>query len=124
MAGYEKDLGNDLKVSFQYLYEQRLDYGAYRDALLERDVFWDEYRHVITNRITKLFENQTIRVSMFTFYSPSDNDIYLRPFVSYDITDNWKFSAGANLVWGVEDITEFGQMEENKSIYARMRYSF
>lgn len=124
LLGYEKDLGNDLKIAFQYFYEQRLNYSDYRDALLAGDFFWDEHRHLLTNRITKLLKNQTLRLSLFTFYSPSDEDIYLRPFLSYDINDHWKVSAGANLVWGEQDITEFGQMEENKNIYFRLRRSF
>ncbi|MDD3375457.1 MAG: hypothetical protein PHY73_07050 [Candidatus Omnitrophica bacterium] len=124
MAGYSKDLGNDLRVGFQYLFEQRLDYDEYRDNLLPNDYRWDEYRHLLTNRITKLFKNQTVMVSLFTFYSPSDNDGYVRPSVSYDISDQWKITFGANLPWGEDDITEFGQMKRNKNIYTRVRYSF
>ena len=124
MAGYTKDLGNDLKVGFQYMYEQRLDYSEYRDNLLPNDYRWDEYRHLITNRITKLFKNQTVMVSLFTFYSPSDDDGYVRSSVSYDISDQWKVTFGANLPWGEDDTTEFGQMKRNKNIYTRIRYSF
>jgi hypothetical protein len=124
LAGYEKDLGNDLKAGFQYFYEQRLDYKDYANALVSGDFFWDEHRHLVTNRITKLFKNQTVTVSLFTFYSPSDKDVYLRPSVSYDINDDWKIAAGANLAWGEDDITEFGQMENNKNIYFRIRYGF
>ncbi|MBU2591751.1 MAG: hypothetical protein KKC21_07035 [Nitrospinae bacterium] len=124
MTGYEVDLGSDLKVGFQYLYERKLDYDNYKEALLPNDYYWDEHRHLLTNRITKLLNNQTVRVSLFTFYSPSDNDGYFRPSVSYDITDQWKVTTGANLPWGEDYITEFGGMEKNKNIYARVRYTF
>lgn len=124
MAGYTKDLGNDLKIGFQYYFEQRLDYGAYTDNLLTGDYFWDEYRHLLTNRITKLFKNQTVMVSLFTFYSPSDKDGYVRPSISYDVTDQWKVTFGANLPWGEDDITEFGQMKRDKNVFFRVRYSF
>lgn len=124
MAGYTKDLGNDFKVGFQYLYEQRLDYGNYIDNLLPGDFFWDEFHHVVANRITKLYKNQTVMVSLFTFYSPSDRDGYMRPLAGYDITDRWKVTVGANLPWGEDDLTEFGQMKKNKNIFFRARYSF
>ena len=108
----------------QYAYEQKLDYDNYRNNLLAQDYFWDEARHVVTNRITKLYKNQTVMVSLFTFYSPSDKDGYFRPSVSYDLSDQWKITLGGNLPWGEDDKTEFGQMKRNKNIFARARYNF
>jgi len=124
LAGYEKDLGNDLKIGVQYYYEQRLNYADYMQALLSRDFFWDEYRHLLTQRITKLYMNQTVMVSLFNFYSPSDHDGYARPSISYAITDRWKITAGANIPWGSHETTDFGQMKKNKNIFLRLRYSF
>ncbi|MFA5039503.1 MAG: hypothetical protein WC732_07475 [Candidatus Omnitrophota bacterium] len=124
MAGYEKDLGGDLKIGFQYYYEQKLDYGAYARSLQPGDFLWDEHRHLLTQRLTKLFKGQTVAVSLFNFYSPSDHDGYLRLSVSYDLSDRWKLVAGANLPWGEDDWTEFGQMKKNKNIYFRARLSF
>lgn len=124
MAGYSKDLGNDLKIGAQYYYEQKLDYDSYRDNLLPQDYFWDEHRHLVTGRVTKLLAEQTFTLSLFTFYSPSDRDGYVRPNASYDINDRWKAALGANLPWGEDDITEFGQMKKNKNIFVRVRYSF
>ncbi len=124
LVGYEKDLGHDLKAGVQYYYEQKLDYAAYKRALLPQDFFWDESRHLITQRVTKLFKNQTVMVSLFNFYSPSDRDGYARASVSYDINDQWKLVAGVNLPWGEGEQTDFAQMKKNKNVYARVRYSF
>lgn len=124
LSGYEKDLGNDLKVGFQYLYEQRLKYDNYSANLLPADFVFDESRHLLTQRITKLYKNQTVTVSLFNFYSPSDRDGYVRPSVSYDMTDQWKLTLGVNIPWGEDDITEFGQMKKNKNVYVRARYSY
>lgn len=124
MVGYSKDLGNDLSVGFQYYYEKILDYDNYRENLLPMDYFWDESRHVLTQCLTKLFKQQTVRVSFFNFYSPSDKDGYMRSSIGYDITDQWNVTGGCNIPWGEEEITEFGQMEKNKNIFLRMRYSF
>ncbi|MFC1752263.1 hypothetical protein ACFL96_02590 [Thermoproteota archaeon] len=124
LLGYAKDLGNDLRVGFQYLYERRLDYDNYISSLVMGDYFWDKHRHLVTNRITKMYKNQTVMVSLFTFFSPSDRDGYLRPTVSYEMSDQWRVTLGANLAWGEDDITEFGQMRKNKNIFLRVRYSF
>jgi hypothetical protein len=88
LTGYEKDMGNDFRIGLQYLYEQILDYGNYKEALLPGDFYWDEYRHLLTLRLTKLLWNQTLHLGFFAFYSPSDEDSYLRPTVSYDVNDH------------------------------------
>lgn len=124
MTGYERDLGGDLRVGLQYLYEQILDYDNYKAALLNNDFFWDEHRHLLALRISRLLMSQTVKLSLFSFYSPSDEDVYLRPALNYNITDRWKITLGANLVWGKDDHTELGQMERNSNIYTRVRYSF
>lgn len=124
MAGYEKDMGNDLKIGAQYLYEQKMDYDAYQDALLPNDYFWDEVRHLLTQRITKFFKNQTVMAGLFHFWSPSDKDGYVRAFCVYDITDQWKLTFGVNIPWGEDDITDFGMMRQNKNVFVRVRYSF
>jgi len=124
LAGYTKDLGQEWGIGAQYFYEQKLDYGNYTDNFLPADIVFDEYRHVFTQRLTKLFRNQTVAVSVFNFYSPSDRDGYARPSVAWDFSDDIKIAVGANLPWGEDDTTEFGQMKRNKNIYARVRYSF
>lgn len=124
LAGYEKDMGNDLRIGFQYYLEQTLDYGNYKSALLPADYRWDQFRHLITNRITKMFANQTVKVTVFTFFSPSDLDVYVRPVLSWDATDSWNLSVGANLIWGRDSWTEFTSLEKNKNVYVRLRYSF
>jgi len=124
LAGYDRDLGNDLKIGLQYFYDQRLDYDNYKNNLLPADFVFDESRHLLTQRITKLFKNQTIRVSLFNFYSPTDHDGYVRPGISYDMTDQWKITSGANLPWGEDNLTEFGQMKKNKNVFVRIKYNF
>ena len=124
LFGYAKDLGNDLSAGVQYLFEQTLQYDNYLNALLPNDFVWDRYRHLLTLRLTKLFKNQTVKANIFTFYSPSDKDGYVRPSVDYNMNDNLILSLGANLAWGRDNYTEFGQMARNKNIYTRIRYGF
>lgn len=124
LVGYTQDFKNDLTLGFQYYFEQMLEYKDYKKNLLPQDTIYDEYRHLLTFNISKMFRNQTVVVSNFVFFSPSDRDAYLRSSVSYTIKDNLRVALGVNLFWGDDDYTEFGQMEGNANIYLRLRYSF
>ena len=111
-------------MGFQYYLEQTLDYNEYRNALMQADYRWDEFRHTITNRITKFFANKTVKVSIFTFFSPNDMDVYTRPSISWNPRDAWTLTFGANLAWGRDSWTQFGSVQKNKNVYVRLRYSF
>lgn len=124
LVGYSKDLGRDIQLGFQYLFEQQLNYGAYAAALLAGDVSKDERRHLFTTRLTQLWWQQTLKASLFVFYSPSDADGYVRPSLQYDVSDQWRVTLGANVPWGKEDATEFGHMQKNKNVLLRVKYSF
>ena len=101
-----------------------LDYDAYRDALPYGALPRDRDRHVLTSRLTRLLMSQNLTLSMFLFYSPSDTDAYLRPKVSYRLSDAWRVEVGANLFIGQSDHTFFGQFEENSNLYGAIRRFF
>lgn len=124
LAGYEKDMGNDLKLGLQYQLEQMLDYDEYRSGVSPGSPADDEYRHLLTLRLTQLMMNQNLNMGLFAFYSPSDEDVYLRPKVSYKFTDNLSGTVGANIFDGNKRHTFFGQLDRNDNFYARIRYSF
>jgi len=96
MVGYDKDLGNDLRVGLQYLLEQTLDYDNYQDALLASDYRWDESRHLVTLRLTKLYKSQTVKAGLFVFYSPSDEDIYIRRMQFFDAQGGILYDTGVS----------------------------
>jgi hypothetical protein len=84
----------------------------------------DKDRHLFTLRLTKLLMNQNLRCSFFTYFSPSDKDVYMRPNVNYKVSDNLAVEAGANIFFGDYQSTFFGQFENNTNIYTGVRYSF
>ena len=122
VVGYSRDLAMDLNASLQYYVEQLLDYDAYTDSL-SGSPKRDELRHVITLQLTQLLMNQTLALSLSGYYSPSDEDAYVRPKISYDLTDRITLETGANIFIGKADHTFFGQFENNTNIYAAVRYS-
>lgn len=124
LAGYTSDMGNDLSIGVQYLIEAMLDYDSYHAALGAGEPARDEFHHLATLRLMKLMRDQTVEAGLFTFYSPSDRDAYLRGSIGYKITDNMKVTAGANIFTGRDDYTELGQFKRNDNVYLRGRYSF
>jgi hypothetical protein len=124
MGGYERELGRDLTGGIQYYLEWMMDYSEYESSLPAGAPQKDEYRHVLTFRLTKLMMNQNLRLSLFTYYSPSDNDVYFRPKVHYKVSDRLAVEAGGNIFSGKDNHTFFGQFKDNTNAYAGTRYSF
>lgn len=124
LAGYEREIMPELTASLQYYLEYTQDYDAYKANLPSSAFAKDEYRHVITTRFTKLLMNQNLTLSLFNFYSPSDEDGYIRPKANYKIDDNWQAEIGGNYFYGNHHQSFFGQFENNSNIYTSLRYSF
>jgi len=124
LLGYERDFPKDWRLGLQYYVEQMLDFDEFKANSQPGDIPQDEFRQLLTLRVTKLFRFQTLEASLFTFYSPTDSDAYIRPRLAWQANDRWKLTAGVNVFFGKHDWTEFGQLEGNDNFYLRLRYSF
>jgi hypothetical protein len=123
LAGFEHELGPDFTGAFQYYLEWMQDYDQYAKNFTGTKAT-DEYRHLFSVRLTQLLMNQTLTLSLFTYYSPSDHDAYLRPIANYKISDQWTLEAGGNIFIGKDDQTFFGQFEDNTNFYTSLRWSY
>ena len=123
LVGYTREIAKDFTMGLQYYIEQMLDYGPYKRNLPSGPAR-DRYRHLTTLRLTKLLMNQNLRLSLFTYYSPSDKDVYMRPNANYKVSDNLAVELGSNIFFGDYPHTFFGQFRDNTNIYAGLRYSF
>ena len=83
-----------------------------------------ELHQYITLRVTKLIKYQTVKLSLFTFYSPDEEDFLIMPEASFNVTDNMLLIVGANLFVGVKDDSSLGQHDKNDNIYLTARYNF
>jgi hypothetical protein len=124
MAGYEQEIARETTLGLQYYLERMQDYSRYRDNLPAGSPARDHNRHVLTIRFTRLALQQDLILSVFNFYSPSDEDGYLRAGVSYRLDDNWVLSGGLNHFYGDERHTFFGQLEKNSNVYTAIHYGF
>lgn len=124
LAGYEQEIARNLTLGAQYYLEQLLDYNRYLRSLPGGIPVRDETRHLLTARLTLLTHSQNVMWSLFTYYSPSDQDFYFRPRVNYKIDDHWITEIGGNFFGGQNHHTFFGQFRNNNNVYASVRYGF
>jgi len=124
LVGYQRQLWSDLTTGIQYYGEYLFDYGLYRDALPPGFPAQDRLRQLLTVRLTQLLRYQTLRLSFFVFYSPTDEDYDLIPEVRYSVTDALWGAIGANLFGGKTETTAFGQLNRNDNVYVVARYEF
>ncbi|WP_222846383.1 hypothetical protein [Pontiella sulfatireligans] len=124
LTGYEREVAKNLSAGMQYYVEWMMDYDGYKDGVPDRSTARDELRHVLTLRLTQMLLNQNLTLSLFTFYSPSDNDAYFRPVATYKISDHWMVTANANIFVGKDDYTFFGQFKDDSNVNLGVRCSF
>lgn len=124
LTGYQRALGENLTLGFQYYGERMQNYDEYVQTLPSQFPKRKELRHTLSLRITQLLKYQTLRLSLFTFYSPNDKDYYVNPEIRYDFGDGVWLAAGSLLLGGEKDHTFFGQFEDNDNVYFVLRYAF
>lgn len=124
LAGYQRQLWTDFTAGLQYYGEYLLDYGSYRDTLPAGFPAQDRLRQLLTARLTQLLHYQTLKLSFFAFYSPTDQDYYFIPEARYSFTDALWGAVGANIFGGEKETTFFGQLDKNDNLYVTMRYEF
>lgn len=123
LAGYTQEIARDFTMGIQYYLEYMMDYDAYKSNMAGGPAR-DRDRHLTTLRLTRLLMNQNLQCSLFTYYSPSDKDVYMRPNVNYKVSDNLAMEIGGNIFFGDYPNTFFGQFRDNTNMYLSMRYSF
>lgn len=124
LLGFERQWWTDFTMGIQYNGEYMADHGMYLRTLPPGSPVMDNVRQVFTTRMTQLLHYQLVNLSLFAFYSPTDEDWHLRPSISYRLSDQFSIAAGANLFGGNKDYTLFGQFVDNSNTYLRFRYFF
>jgi len=124
LVGFEREVMKNFTASAQFYIEQTKNYDQFiaHSATPETEV--KENRQLLTFRLTYRAFQQKLIYRLFTFYSPTDNDGYLKPSITYRYNDQWIFSGGANLFWGNKKHTFFGQHQQNTNAWLRVKAQF
>ena len=124
LVGYEQELVANLTGSAQWYVEQTHDH----DALLANspwpELEQEETRHVITTQLVYRAMRQTLTLQDFNFYSPTDEDGYLRVKATYSPGDKWQASAGVNGFYGSENHTFYSQFRDASNVYVSFRWFY
>lgn len=124
LIGYQRQLWEDFTMGLQYYGEYMHDYSAYERNLPAGFPKEHKLRHLTTVRLTQFLMHQTLRLSFFSFFSPSDRDYMLNPEIKYSFTDRIWAAVGANVFGGEKSWTQFGQLDKNDNVYLQLRYEF
>ncbi|WP_028110752.1 hypothetical protein [Ferrimonas futtsuensis] len=124
LLGYETELVTHLTGSVQYYLEHIRHYQDYLLSLPSPEYGADQNRQLVTLRLTYRAMQEKLTLSLFSFYSPTDRDFYLKPQVNYRPNDQWLLSGGLNLMNGREQHTFFGQLDDNSNAWIRLRYYY
>lgn len=123
LVSYKKQIVEDLDIGVQYYVEYMHEYSDYESTLPAGYEKVDRLYHLTTLRLTRFVMHQALRLSLFVFYSPSDDDYILNPEVKYKFTDKVWAAVGGNIFDGNES-GRFGQLDKNDNAYLQMRYEF
>ena len=116
LLGFSHDIARDQTLGVQAYLEHADDFPDV--ARTDQDRWW------VTLRYTGLFMDQNLILSWFGFYSPNEEDYFLRPKATYKVSDEVMAILGGNIFLGKDDNTFFGQFEDNTNVYASLKYSF
>jgi hypothetical protein len=124
LVGYQRQMWEDFTIGFQYFTEYMHDYSSYEKNLPAGFPKEKRLRQLTAIRLTQFMMHQTLRLSFFSFYSPSDGDYMLNPEIKYNFSDHIWAAIGGNIFGGGERWTQFGQLDKNDNIYVQIRYEF
>ncbi len=124
LIGYEREVVSNFNASAQYYLVYMNDYEKHEKLLPPTAYKVNEFHQMITLRLSLLLLNQNMNIGMFTFYSPTDVDVYGRVNLSYKFNDLLTMDMGFNLFTGKEINTFWGQFKESSNIYMGMTLFF
>ncbi len=122
MAGFERQISSSVTANLQYYNSYMIDHDSFAATLPEGSHVTDEFYHLLTSRVTMRFMMENLNVSLFAFYSPSEDDAYGRAAVTYRYTDAVSMVLGTNLFYGENEYTTFGGFQHDDNVYLKFTY--
>jgi len=124
LTGYQRQMWEDFTLGLQYYAEYMKAYSEYRTNLPSGFPREKRYHDLASVRVTQFLVHQTLKLSFFSFYSPSDRDYLLNPEIKYNFSDSVWAAVGANIFGGGDEWNQFGQLDQNDNMYTQIRYEF
>jgi hypothetical protein len=77
----------------------------------------------MTTRVSKLWFNDTLQAEIFSVVNVVRGDHFVRPLITYTVSDHVKALLGANLYRGARD-AQYGALGPDSGVFAEVRYGF
>lgn len=122
LVAYQRQLADDFTGSIEYYGEWMENYATYSRSVPPGFPVSRELRDLIGVRLTKLLRYQTLKLSLFSFYSPAARDFFVNPEVNYQFNDRFSATVGGNVFGGPKQ-TFFGMLGRNDNVYVSARFS-
>lgn len=134
VLGIERTFLEYLNINLQYFGREVFHYSnpryitdiTRRTVALQQAIFSNQlfpYQQGVTVRISNKWLNETLEAEVAGIVNATTRDYALRPKVSYNFTDHWKGTVGADLFRGPEE-TFYGRLRDISTEFAELRYSF
>ena len=123
LLAYEREIARHLSAGVQYYLERWEGDESYLEQWRERSGRPHQTRSLFTLRLTSMLRRDNVKLSLFAYASPSDDDGYLRPSFTYKLNDLWQLGLGGNLFYGRDERSFFGQLEHNDNLYLAVRFT-
>lgn len=133
VIGADRSFDDSLNINFQLFGRWIRDYSdpesvpaseqplAILDAIIGNQL--DRRSYGFTSRIAKKWLNETLGTEILFVVNDTRHNSYIKPLASYDATDHFKISLGANLYRGPTD-SFFGRLSEDSGVFVEGRYSY
>jgi hypothetical protein len=117
--GIQYLVGTDFSIlgttfGLQFIQDIILDYD---DALMN-----EEFINTATIAMVRTFASETVRLEMLAYIGMAEPDALLKTQLVWKMTDAFELSGGAWLFFG--DAGQFGQYDDNDSVFTGARVSF
>jgi hypothetical protein len=124
LAGYQRQLWEDFTIGVQYYAEYMHDYPAYKKNLPFGFPQEKRLHDLVSIRLTQFLLHQTLKLSWFSFWSPSDSDYLFNPEIKYNFSDHVWAALGGMVYGSGKAWSQFGQLDKNDNVYLQVRYEF
>ncbi|MET1255458.1 hypothetical protein [Aliikangiella maris] len=124
LVGYEKEIYKNITLSTQVMMEQILQFERFIAHQPESNTNLQERKITLTARLTQMALQQKLTNTLMLFYSPDEEDYYIRFGHHYRYSDQLTLSGGGNILGGKSEQSFFGQLRDNSNLYLRFEYHF
>ena len=124
LVSYSRDLKKDWNIGIQYYSEITLQYERLIASIPLSSNIPSKVLNQLSVRLGKRMFKQKLHLNLITFYSFSGKDSYVRPNISYRLTDKIKADIGGNIFIAQNSNSFWGQFNGNDNLYLGIKYNF